>query len=149
MQSQARRVSLRKRIPDNSIKQKLRFKLRAGQSEVNLVNTIAQVQPLAVLDRRPKQAVQPSAQVGRLADIGFASSTQQENCRCRREFLKKGGVVVRGEREFAREHRDIVVGRAWRHVCLTPAYRFALDTEKGCLEKETASFDRGPKHPPK
>src|SRR5207253_38051 len=108
-QPQTRRVGLRERLTQHPIKQELGFKLRAGQSEFNLVNTIAQVQPLAVLDRRPKKALQPSAQVGSLADVWFAISAQQENRRCRREFLKKGGVAVRGERDFAREHRDIVV----------------------------------------
>ena len=68
------------------------------------MNTIAQVQPLAVLNRRTKQALKSSAQVRRLADVGFAISAQQESRRCSREFLKKAGVVVRGECDFAREH---------------------------------------------
>src|SRR5436190_3338938 len=75
-QPQPGRISFRERSSQEPIKQKLRFEVRAGQSEFNLANAVAQVQTLAVLAWEAQQSLQSPAQIRCLADIRFAFSTQ-------------------------------------------------------------------------
>ncbi len=87
----------------------MRFEVRSGGSELDLVDAVAKIESLTVLRWRPEQSLETAPEIGGLADVRLAFTSKQENRRNCRQFLKEALVLIRRECEGAREHRDIVV----------------------------------------
>ena len=112
-QPQAIGISLRKSGPQKLIKQKARFKVRAGRGEFDPANAIAQVELFAQFGRRTEQTLQAPPQVCGFGDVRLGLRivpAQQKNRRRSRHGGKQFNVLRGDELQLGGEHESILEG---------------------------------------
>ncbi|HZQ21737.1 MAG TPA: hypothetical protein VFA89_02965 [Terriglobales bacterium] len=105
------RVGSREVGAKKPVKQKSGLEVRTGRRVLDPADTIAQIETFTALVGNSEQALQASAKVGGLGDVGLSLgilSTQDEHGRRGRDVGKDGRSVLRRELDALTQHASIL-----------------------------------------